>query len=66
MTTEAMIEATYVGDTPYLILETALLEEHDDPNLVWAQFDNRELEEAYGWREFPVTDFEFEQRGNMK
>ena len=55
------IEAVYVGNIPYLILETALLQEHDDTNLIWAQFDNMELEEAFGWREFPVTDFKFKR-----
>ncbi len=47
---------TYVGEVAHLKGKRALLVKVDDTKLL-AQFDDMKLVEAFGWREFPFTDF---------
>lgn len=56
-----MRHGTYLGSDQRLLNLTALLREGTDDGEVLAQFDRISLPEAYGWHEFDVADFVFDE-----
>lgn len=54
----ARLTGTYVGRSERLIGKTAMLLSGDDTKWIAAQFDDRELPEAFGWWIFLTTEFE--------
>jgi hypothetical protein len=41
-----------------LHMKSALIQKHPDPLFYLAQFDDRTLEEAFGWWSFPKVNFQ--------
>lgn len=54
-----MIQGVYTAKVPIrLHMKTALLQNHPDPSFFLVQFDDKTLEEAFGWWSFPKVNFQ--------
>lgn len=56
-----MKSGTYVGDNWKHAGHTAYVRASDRPGHVLVQFDDRRHSMAYGWHEFPASDWKVDQ-----